>query len=98
MDSVKAFCSQLYKAGSWANGPQILKFSKVKIYNADGTVNTANEFALSVSANAVWCLSDLTLDGLAKTMTTERYYTDFMIGIDGCKFTLSYCIYTFENS
>lgn len=84
-DSARTFCNQLAKDGSWARGPQELKFSKVKIYNGDGTVNTEQELALGVSANAAWCPSDLTLDSLAQKMTADRCWQNMMTGVDGCK-------------
>lgn len=84
-DSAKALCNQLAKDSSWAVGPQSLKFSNVKIYNGDGTVNTGQEFALSVSANAAWCPKDLTLETLGQKMTADRCWQNMMTGVDGCK-------------
>lgn len=86
----KTFCSNLAKDGSWAKSPQNLKFSKVKIYNKDESVNPNQDLALGMSPNAAWCPTDLTLDGLAKTMTVDRCVANIMAGIDGCK-----CFYFF---
>jgi hypothetical protein len=90
-DSAKTFCNQLAKDGSWAKGPQSLKFSNVKIYNNDGTVHSNQQFALSVSPNAAWCPKDLALDTLAMSMTVDRCVADIMTGVDGCKCLHFFC-------
>lgn len=63
-----------------------MKFSNVKVYNADKTMSLGQELALGMSPSAAWCPKELNLDKLAETMTIDRCVTNFMRGVDGCEF------------
>ncbi|KAH7403778.1 hypothetical protein BKA64DRAFT_707253 [Cadophora sp. MPI-SDFR-AT-0126] len=83
-NSAKTFCTQLSKDGSWSKGAQSLKFSKVQIYNQDGTLHPGQELALSMDSDVSWCPSGLTLKDLGTTLTVDRCVANFMTGVDGC--------------